>query len=243
VGSPVSRCGNAEALRLPKDVAYGEDVERAIVRSGDVLTGDPAALTVPEMIGRRRVRPAPPAVERRDTDDLPERPGLRMVWLLDTNVAIHLRDGDPMVRDRVAALDGAVLMSVVTRVERDEGAHRASAFAPVRRARLDAMLAAILTLACDALATDACARIVARAGEARRTLLARIIAAHTLVHRATLGTRNRDDVIDVPGPRLAVGQVAGRGGGADRAQRQGLGVWARGWMTNAILSAAMRPPP
>jgi predicted nucleic acid-binding protein len=40
-----------------------------------------------------------------------------VAFLLDTNVAIHLRDGDPVVTQRVAALDGAVLISVVTRVD------------------------------------------------------------------------------------------------------------------------------
>jgi hypothetical protein len=31
-----------------------------------------------------------------------------VAFLLDTNVAIHLRDGDPMVTQKVAALEGAV---------------------------------------------------------------------------------------------------------------------------------------
>jgi len=70
------RSGNSEALRLPKDVAFGEDVELVIVRSGDVLTIYPSATTIPEMIARLRALPAPPAVERRDTEELPERTGL-----------------------------------------------------------------------------------------------------------------------------------------------------------------------
>jgi antitoxin VapB len=70
------RSGNSEALRLPKDVAFGEDVELVLVRSGDVLTVYPVALTVPEMVERLRALPAPPTVERRETDELPERPGL-----------------------------------------------------------------------------------------------------------------------------------------------------------------------
>jgi len=47
-----------------------------IVRSGDVLTIYPAATTIPEMIARLRALPAPPAVEVREVDELPERPGL-----------------------------------------------------------------------------------------------------------------------------------------------------------------------
>jgi len=70
------RSGNSEAIRLPKDVAFGENVELVIVRSGDVLTIYPAARTIPEMIARLRALPAPPAVEVREVDELPERPGL-----------------------------------------------------------------------------------------------------------------------------------------------------------------------
>jgi predicted nucleic acid-binding protein len=40
-----------------------------------------------------------------------------VAFLLDTHVAIHLRDGDPLVTQKVAALESAVLISVVTRVE------------------------------------------------------------------------------------------------------------------------------
>jgi predicted nucleic acid-binding protein len=66
-----------------------------------------------------------------------------MAWLLDTSVAIRLRDGDVAVTDRVAALGGAVLMSIVTRVDLEGGVYREPAHAAVRRARLDTMLAAI----------------------------------------------------------------------------------------------------
>lgn len=70
------RSGNSQALRLPKDVAFGDDLELVIVRSGDVLTIYPAAATIPEMIMRLRALPAPPAIEARDVEDLPERAGL-----------------------------------------------------------------------------------------------------------------------------------------------------------------------
>lgn len=70
------RSGNSEALRLPKDVAFGEDVELVIVRSGNVLTVYPAAMSIPEMAARLRELPAPPYVEEREVDELPEPPGL-----------------------------------------------------------------------------------------------------------------------------------------------------------------------
>jgi len=125
-----------------------------------------------------------------------------MAYLLDTDVAIHLRDGDRVVAERIAALDDAVLMSIVTRVELEGGVYREPAFAPIRRARLDAMLAAIPTLAFDDTAAETYGAIVAHAGYSRRKLLDRMIAAQAVVHRATLVTMNADDFLGIPGLAL-----------------------------------------
>jgi tRNA(fMet)-specific endonuclease VapC len=122
-----------------------------------------------------------------------------MAFLLDTDIAIHLRDGDAAITQKVAALQGAVLLSIVTRVELEGGVYREPAYASVRRARLDAMLSAIPTLAFDDLAAQTYANIVANAGYSRRKLLDRMIAAQALVHRATLVTKNARDFADVPG--------------------------------------------
>ena len=70
------RSGNSQAIRLPKDVAFGEDVELLIVRSGDVMTIYPATKSIPEMIERLRTLPVPPEVEQRDEVEVPERLGL-----------------------------------------------------------------------------------------------------------------------------------------------------------------------
>ena len=59
-------------------------------------------------------------------------------FLLDTNVLIGLRDGDPEMTARVAALDGAILMSIISRVELEGGVHRDPSQAGLRRPRLDA---------------------------------------------------------------------------------------------------------
>ena len=120
-----------------------------------------------------------------------------MAFLLDTDVAIHLRDGDPEVTDKVAALDDAVLMSIVTRVELEGGVYREPAHVQIRRARLDAILAAVPTLAFDDEAADAYGAMVASAGYSRRKLLDRMIAAQALVHRATLVTKNAGDYSDI----------------------------------------------
>ncbi len=125
-----------------------------------------------------------------------------MAYLLDTNVAIHLRDGDPTISAKIADLDAAILLSIVTRVELEGGVHRDAADAPMRRARLDTLLSAIPVLDFDDAAADASAAIVASAGYSRRKLLDRMIAAHALVHRATLVTMNADDFRDIAGLEL-----------------------------------------
>jgi antitoxin VapB len=70
------RSGNSEALRLPKDVAFGEDVEVTIVRSGDVLTIYPKRPSLEQLVARLRELPGPGEVQVRDEDIVPERPGL-----------------------------------------------------------------------------------------------------------------------------------------------------------------------
>jgi tRNA(fMet)-specific endonuclease VapC len=125
-----------------------------------------------------------------------------VAFILDSNVAIHLRDGNPTVTGKIAALQDALLMSIVTRVELEGGVYRDPAYAQVRRARLDAILAAVPTLVFDDAAAQAYGAIVAHAGYSRRKLLDRMIAAQALVHRATLITMNPDDFSDVPGLAL-----------------------------------------
>ena len=70
------RSGNSEAIRLPRDVAFGKGVELVVIRSGDVVTLYPAATSIPEMIARLKALPRPPSIEERDEEELPEREGL-----------------------------------------------------------------------------------------------------------------------------------------------------------------------
>jgi tRNA(fMet)-specific endonuclease VapC len=125
-----------------------------------------------------------------------------VAFIIDTNVAIHVRDGDQEVTAKVAALRGAVMISVVTRVELEGGVYRDPQNAAKRRARLDVMLAALPCLAFDDDAAERYGAIVAHAGYSRRKLLDRMIAAQALVHRATLITLNANDFSDVPGLKL-----------------------------------------
>jgi tRNA(fMet)-specific endonuclease VapC len=125
------------------------------------------------------------------------------MYLLDTSVAILVRDGAPGMREKLSQLS-PMLLSIVTRVELEGGVHRAAADSKARRARLDALLRAVPTIPFD----DACAseygEIVASAGYSRRKLLDRMIASQALVHGATLITRNAQDFADIPGLSVLV---------------------------------------
>ncbi|MES1202698.1 MAG: PIN domain-containing protein [Pseudomonadota bacterium] len=125
-----------------------------------------------------------------------------MAFIIDTNVAIHMRDMTSDVIAKVDALDAAVMMSVVTRVELDGGIHRNPALAAVRRMRVDAILAAIPVLAFDGAAASAYRLIVESTGYSRRKILDRMIAAQAIVQRATLVTMNAADFSDIPGLQL-----------------------------------------
>jgi antitoxin VapB len=70
------RSGNSEAVRLPKDIAFGDEVELIAVRSGDVLTLYPAQMSIPQMVRKLAALPSPPSIESRETEEIPERPRL-----------------------------------------------------------------------------------------------------------------------------------------------------------------------
>lgn len=76
VTSRTFKSGNSEAVRLPKDVAFGEELDVTIVRSGDVLTIYPKRPSVADMIARLNALPGPGEIEVRDGDVAPDRAGL-----------------------------------------------------------------------------------------------------------------------------------------------------------------------
>lgn len=76
VSSRTFKSGNSEAVRLPKDVAFGRALDVTIVRSGEVLTIYPTRPPIAEMIARLEALPAPADVEVRDADIFPDRSGL-----------------------------------------------------------------------------------------------------------------------------------------------------------------------
>ncbi len=74
--SKTFKSGNSEAVRLPRSVAFGKEIEVTIVKSGDVLTIYPARPSIKEFLRRLAELPGPSEVEVRDSEPLPEPPGL-----------------------------------------------------------------------------------------------------------------------------------------------------------------------
>jgi predicted nucleic acid-binding protein len=124
--------------------------------------------------------------------------------LIDTNVAIHLRDGDADIIGRVAAFDAPPAMSVVTRIALEGGVHAKPQFVERRRAALDALLARMAVLDFDATMADAYRGIVATAGYSRSRILDRMIGATALVGGLTLVTMNGTDFRDITGLSLEI---------------------------------------
>ena len=121
-----------------------------------------------------------------------------MLYVLDTSVAIQLRDGDDEVLARVEALDGDVCMSIVTRIELEGGVARRPGEAAIRRKRLDALLATVRCMPFDEDAAERYREIIEAAGFSRPRIIDRMIAAHALALDATVVTLNGKDFIDVP---------------------------------------------
>ena len=73
------KSGNSEAVRLPKDIAFGEGVELIAERNGDIVTLYPAQkprVSMDEMFEALNKLPAPSSVQKRDKIAFPKRRGL-----------------------------------------------------------------------------------------------------------------------------------------------------------------------
>ena len=124
-----------------------------------------------------------------------------MAYLIDTNIAIHARDGTDAVLGKLAEHDGEVLLSALTLAELQRGIYRDRAFTAIRHARLEVLLRAIPVLAFDA-AAETYGRIIAQCGWVRGRDYDRTIAAHAICSGSVLVTNSMADFRDIPGLSL-----------------------------------------
>jgi tRNA(fMet)-specific endonuclease VapC len=122
-----------------------------------------------------------------------------VAYLIDTNIAIHARDGTDAVLDKLAEHDGEVLLSALSLAELQRGLYRDPALTAIRQVRLEVLLRGIPVLPFDASAAQAYGQIIAQCGWARGRDYDRMIAAHAISSGSVLVTDNVTDFRDIPG--------------------------------------------
>jgi tRNA(fMet)-specific endonuclease VapC len=123
----------------------------------------------------------------------------RVPFLIDTNIAIHARDGTEAVLDKLAEHDGEVLLSSLSLTELQRGVLKEPRFTALRQARLEVLLRAIPVIPFDEAAALAYGRIIAQCGWAKGRDFDRMIAAHAIGSGSVLVTDNEADFRDIPG--------------------------------------------
>jgi tRNA(fMet)-specific endonuclease VapC len=119
-------------------------------------------------------------------------------YLIDTNIAIHARDGTDTVLDKLAEHGGEVLLSALSLAELQRGIYRDSNFTVMRQARLEILLRGLPVLPFDAAAAVAYGRIIAQCGWTKGRDYDRMIAAHAISCGCILVTNNEADFRDIP---------------------------------------------
>lgn len=127
-----------------------------------------------------------------------------MPVVIDTDVAIHLRDGDPTITARLAASDAAPVISVVTLVELRGGVASDPSASRLREPLLAEMLRFVPVLPFTPAEAEVYGAIVSRTGHNRHRVLDRMIAAQAIVAGLRLVTINGRDFAGIPDLDLEV---------------------------------------
>ena len=125
-----------------------------------------------------------------------------MAYLIDTNIAIHARDGTEAVLQKFAEHQGAVLLSALSVAELQRGIYKNPTDTNIRRMRLDVILRHVPVLPFDAAAARAYGRIIAQCGWVKGRDFDRMIAGHAIASDSILVTNNIPDFSDIPGLSL-----------------------------------------
>ena len=118
--------------------------------------------------------------------------------LIDTSIAVALRENVRHVGDRFARLSTLPSLSIVSVVELEGGVAVAEEGRETRRQSLDKLYAALDILAFGENEAAAYRNIVSEIGFSRRLVIDRMIAAQAIVAGATLATLNPRDFRNVP---------------------------------------------
>ncbi len=129
-------------------------------------------------------------------------------YLIDTSVAVHLRDLDAPILSRLAELPSLPALSMLSSAELESGAVRVPALRAFRRARIDAIYQDLRRIPFAQPEVAAYRTVVEAIGYSRPRLLDRIIAATAIVHGLVLITINGADFRDIIGLRLEVWPAA-----------------------------------
>ena len=127
-----------------------------------------------------------------------------MSYLLDTSVAIDLRDlrGDTAIR--IARLEDIPFISAITKVELEGGVETDKLVSGQRRRALDALLRRLTVIDFSSEMADIYGQIVAQAGFNRRKIIDRMIAATAMKQNFILITSNGKDFADIDGLKLEI---------------------------------------
>jgi tRNA(fMet)-specific endonuclease VapC len=125
-------------------------------------------------------------------------------YIIDTNIAIHLRDTDRETQRNVQRLEDELFLSIVSVVELEGGITRNPEAAITRRLLLNEMLEILTILPFGQREAAEYGRIVAKIGFLRSRILDRMIAAQAIITGATLITMNAPDFRDIPGLTLEI---------------------------------------
>lgn len=126
------------------------------------------------------------------------------MYLIDTDVAVHLRDGTVEITDRIGRLAVRPRLAMMTWVELEGGVHAHPRLAALRRAGVDQLARLLEVVPMDGAVVAAYGEIVAARGFVRSRIIDRLIAATAIVHGLTLITINGADFHDIPGLALEI---------------------------------------
>jgi predicted nucleic acid-binding protein len=127
--------------------------------------------------------------------------------LIDTNIAVHARDGSAAIRERLLGWGVRPWLSMASVIELHGGLYGDPSTALGRRAGLNRLLAQTGLLHLDEIVVEQYGDIVRANGFSRTRVFDRLIAATALVHDLTLVTINGADFRDIPGLNLEVWPV------------------------------------